>query len=394
MLSGGGARGAYEVGVVAGIIEALQLKPQDRAPFSIFSGTSVGAFNAAFLVGAAHRGDLDIETLTAMWRRLRIRKHMPFSPRNFWRAPADRAPSDGRERASQEYGPRLLDPLPLSLLLREAVDWGQIHRNIDQSRVHAFIVAALDVADGVTTVFTETAPNVRYTPSPDPRRRNHPGRIGPDEVLASAALPFVFPGRKVGGRHLVDGGLRFNTPISPALRAGADRLVVVNLATERPPATASPVDDDHYPNALFLAGKMLNALLLDQVSYDIQVLGRFNRLLEVLDDALPPEARAKVDEVTRRTRGAAYRRVESLVVRPSADIGRIAGEHVRRLRKEGAFPWPLRVLFDRVDSGEPDWEADWASFLLFDGGFAEALVALGRRDLLARRDEVVSFLAV
>ncbi len=385
VLSGGGARGAYEVGVVAGIIEVLGLTDADQAPFSIFCGSSVGAVNSAFFASMGHRGDLGIDRLKDVWRSLDIGTHLSVAPKNLWKPPKDPTPG------SREYGPRLLDPVPLSLHIRDAIEWDRIGRNIDASTVHALVVTALDVADGVTTMFAHTAPNVPFEPSRDPRRRAVDGPVGPDEILASAAIPFLFPGRKVGARHFVDGSLRFNTPIAPALRSGADRLVVVNLITQHPPSSSDLHAESPYPDAVFLAGKMLTALLLDPVGYDLQVLERFNKLLATLDEVLTPQERLRIDDVMRKVRGVAYRHVDSLVVRPSADIGRIAGEHVRRLRESGAFSWAFSMLLERIDKGEEDWEADWASFLLFDGDFAEALIDMGRRDLHARADEVRMF---
>lgn len=399
VLSGGGVRGAYVVGVVAGIVEALGLGPGDPAPFHIFTGTSVGAINASFLASNTHRGDMNVDRLVGLWSSLELNVHLRLEVLERWRRAA-MAMAGSKTRSLQTLGrllsghpePRigwsLLDAAPIERLVTEGIDWDGLRHNLDAGRSHALIITALEVASGRTTMFADLAASARFEPSRDPSRQARYSQITPAHVLASAAIPVLFPTRRIEDSFYCDGGLRFNTPIAPAIRAGAERLVVIPLLRgARRPVTAGQA----YPGLTFLAGKLLNALLTDPVDYDLQVLERLNRLVEILERTLNPGDLAQVQSVLSSSRGAGYRRLEPLVIRPSEDIGVLAGEYLRHnqpgRRLGGPEGWLLRYLRWRTRTPE----ADWASYVLFDGGFAETLIDLGRRDARAQRDEIIAF---
>jgi NTE family protein len=365
VLSGGGARGAYEAGVIAGLVDVL-----GHVHFDLYAGTSVGAINATYLASHAHRPDLGVGDLLQLWTDLSPTTHL---------RPERRALS---RRA-------LLDVRPFEEVVRRGVDWTHLAENIDRSFLEALFIAALDVATGQTAVFADLSPTASYPPSRDPRRRAVRARIGPDHVLASAAIPGVFPPRAVGGGVYYDGGLRFNTPMAPVLRAGAERLVVVSpLHAAQPGEPAvSPDDLDPY----FLAGKMLHAVLLDPFAYDLQVLDRFNQLLEVLDATFEPHEREEFDRRCVELRGTPYRAIDALVISPSRDLGHMGIEHIlehrRRFARQGPGGLVLALLGGRLAKSG----TDLASYLLFDGVFTARLVALGRADVAARAEEVRAF---
>ncbi len=379
VLSGGGMRGAYEVGVVRGLVEALGLTRDSPAPFAIFAGTSVGAINAAYFAANAERGDLDVDGLCAVWRRLRLETHLRIDPIGLLAARKQTA------EGSNNLGRSLLNARPLEVLIGRAIRWKKLRRNIDAGHARALLVAALDVATGRTTIFTDMAPDAQFRPSLDPRRVAVQEHITGEHILASAAIPMMFPARRVGSSFYCDGGLRFNTPIAPAIRAGAERLVVITLhgAAER----AKPVQLDVYPSLAFLAGKVLNALLLDPVVYDLQVLERLNQLVGILEETVPAESMANIDRVLTKVRGAPYRRLDTLIFTPSQDIGELAAKHITDHLASYEVTRLARWLLKTSARGG----ADWAAYLLFDGRFAKQLIELGRRDALARREEIVSF---
>lgn len=387
VLSGGGMRGAYEVGVVEGIVEALDTPVHRPSPFRVFAGTSVGAINAAYMAANTHRADLDIERLRHTWTSLEIERHLQFDPLGFLslRAGLRRTGNGGQDQ--EHFGRSLLDPRPLEAMIASSIEWESLHDNVDAGRTLALLVAALDVATGKTTIFSEIAPAADFRPSRDPRRRAEVGLIGDEHVLASAAIPLLFPARRIGASYYCDGGLRFNTPISPAIRAGADRLVVITLSGTREEGIEPEVKIDEYPSLFFLAGKVMNALLLDQVVYDLAVLKRFNHLVAVMEQALPAQSFAEVERLLVDSRGAPYRRIETLVFNPSEDLGAIATEHLHRHLDSWRLSRIPRWLLG-VARGS---QADWAAYLLFDGGFAERLIELGRKDALARREEIREF---
>lgn len=399
VLSGGGARGAYEAGVVAGIVEVLDAAGLlERSPFSVFTGTSVGAINAAWFAAHAQRADMNVAGLLARWHGLELSKHLSLDPLRFLLGPrfGRRIASWRGDADEPRWGRSLLHPGALEELVESSIPYAQLHENVRSGVVQALIVAALEISSGRTTLFAELAPDHPFEPSRDPRRLALPSEIEARHVLASAAIPLLFPARKIGDHFYCDGGVRFNTPIAPAIRAGARRLVVISLLHPKPAAPAeggAELDADRalnaYPSPIFLLGKVLNALLLDPVSYDLSVLDRFNRLLATLEATLEPHELERVHQVLASSRGLPYRRIETLVFKPSEDIGHLA--HLRA--RSASFASLSSLLVRRLADLGADFEADLLSFILFDGDFARQLTELGHRDALHRSEEITSFFA-
>lgn len=380
VLSGGGARGAYAVGVVQAIVEVLGLSGRDPSPFQVYSGTSVGSINASFFASRAERGDLGVYELRDVWSRLGVNTHLKLRGNV----------SDLRNLATGWFNNAVLDATPLEELVVSHVDFDRLHRNVADGRVLALLLAAFNIGTSQTMIFSERHPDLVVRPSKDPSRLESFGPITADHILASSAMPFVFQARKIDGHYYCDGGVRFNTPISPAIRAGADRLVVISLQpAQRGPTARDPLTD--YPSVPFLAGRLLDALLLDPFEYDLDVLERFNRLTLAMEEALPEDALRRVRAVMSETRGAPYRNLKTLVFSPSEDLGRLANEHLREhlaSYKVGALP---RYFLKKAANPGASWEADWAAYLLFDGRYAERLIELGLRDGYAQRAAIIDF---
>jgi NTE family protein len=389
-------RGAYEVGVVVGINDVLKGVPHRAPLFDVYAGTSVGAINAAYFASNADQPDHAAERLAQLWQSLRLSDHAKVRPLGLWSSGLKRRLE--RLTSSERLGTSLLDTRAIEVVIRRAVDWDRLHRNIASGRVHALMVAALQVVSGRTTVFAEHAPGVQLQAASDARRVTQVCTITPDHVLASAAIPLLFPTRRVGDHYYCDGGLRFNTPIAPAIRAGAERLVVVSVRHMRTAGEINAEEEaDHGERRdlgpLFLIGKLLNALLLDPVAYDLQMMDRLNQMMEVLEEALPAEELERVQKVWIKHRGAPYRRLDTLVFTPSRDLGRAAGEYIRTRLDTSQVETIARYLIDRAASETPQSEADWASYLLFEGGFARELIDIGRADAQAKADEIRRFFA-
>jgi NTE family protein len=383
VLSGGGARGAYEAGVLAGIAELRG--PTERMRFDVITGTSVGAMNAAHIAAHVHREDGGIPALLERWMSLDLATHVRPTLGTLlgWGAGRE-APSGAR------LGRALLDPRPFEALFGTGFPWDKLHDNIRSGRVRALIVSALNVANGRTVSFVELAPAARYFASRDPRRDSWIAPLTADHVLASAAIPLIFPARRLARTYFCDGGLRFNTPMAPAIRAGADRLLVVALRAGRP-ASDEVEAIRSYPNPVFLLGKIFDALLLDPIEYDLQVLERLNRVLGVLEDAASPVVAGLVGRVLEADRGIAYRRIEPLVFRPSKDLGVLALEHFRKRRPRLCAGAASTVLLEKAAALGAHVEADFLSYILFDRVFAKTLIDLGREDVRSRASEVNAF---
>ncbi len=389
-------RGAYEVGVISGILEVLQPKPGDPPLFRVFSGASVGAINAAYLAANAELADHGIQRLVELWKGLRLTDHARLRPLGLARWPRGLLSKLKLLDDAEKLGSSLLDTRAIEVVVRRAIDWDRLHRVIDSGRVTALLIAALHVASGRTIMFTEQAPGTRIISTRDERRASVHEPIGPDHVLASAAIPLLFPSRRIGNHYYCDGGLRFNTPIAPAIRAGADRIVIITVRHNRSPVDVAAVEEADTGGgrdlgAVFLIGKLLNALLLDPVQYDLQVLERLNQVIDILEKTLPQAEFDRVQRVWIQHRGMPYRKLQTLVFTPSRDLGEVAGAYIKKhLRTDNLQPL-ARYLIERAIQSTPTGEADWASYLLFDGGFAGELIAVGHADALSRREEVLAF---
>ena len=375
MLSGGGVRGAYEAGAVKGITEILELKSSDACPFQIFTGTSVGAINATYLAACAEQGDMAIDGLIETWCALKVSDYIQLDILRGLRA----------KRKQRDNGNSLIDANPLAQLIEHKIPFDRLHLNRREGIVKSLVVAALDIAKGKTTMFAQISDDWTFRPSHDPFRNALLTNIELEHVLASAALPFIFPLRKIGKRFYCDGGLRHNTPITPAIRSNANKIVIIP-ALRSPKGKREETNSDTYPNLTFVAGKLLNALLADPLEKDLAIVNRFNRLVEVLDSALTPEERKRVNEVFLDTRGHEYRLLDTLTIRPSRDIGVLAGNRIKE-GVGGTMGWFLKQVLKRTGSDE----ADWASYVLFDGEFAKHVIEMGKQDAWEMRDQIKQF---
>jgi NTE family protein len=387
VLSGGGMRGAYEVGVLAGLLEALSTSGRPTAPFDLAAGASVGAINAAFVAANSQAPGLNLDRLIHAWSSMDFGS--VFSPQllAFFRQLFRGTMPPAKEQ--QRLGTSLLNPAPLEALVKETVDFDALHSNVQRGAIKGLFIAALQVATGKTTIFCELASNTIYRQSKDPRRAVALEAVTLDHVLASTAIPLLFPARRVGNQFYCDGGLRLNTPIAPVIRAGAERLVIVSTTYVDRLSVAPSTDNlATYPSLAFLTGKVLNALLVDPLAYDLQILSRINDLVDVHQRGLQEHSRDELKQRMVRRRGASYRHIETLVFVPSQDIAKLASQYLKdNLKRFDIGLLARRLLRSAAEEGN----ADWATYLLFDGGFAEQVIELGRRDALRRRDEIRAF---
>ncbi len=395
VLSGGGSRGAYEAGIIHYLRTDLARRLGRHVPIDIVSGTSVGAINAAFLAATMADPDAQAAQLVASWRALRIEELISLRPMDVVRAVRlllggePRPPAPGSFR----YG-GLLETSGLERFVIRVIPWRSIDRNLRDRHLHALSVSSTHVGTGHTVVFLSSAEPVPREWSRDPFVRHRAARIGPRHVLASAAIPMLFPAVKIGDEYYTDGGLRQNTPMSPAIRLGADRLLLVSLRHVAPePKELERERAEAYPKPLFLAGKALNALLLDHTEYDLARMQRINLILEAGAASFGDKFEDMMNHALIRLRGAPLRRIQAVHIRPSEDIGTLAAQFVRsgRMQVHGGF---ARRLIQRLAAGEARHESDLLSYLLFDGNFASQLIELGRHDAANKADELAELFDV
>lgn len=401
VLSGGGARGAYEAGIIRYIRDELPPKVRAHARFEIICGTSVGAINGCFLAANAHNPELQGRALAQVWERLRIEGVYKVGWRELANLPRFLLGSRGRGELDDVVGPGrlggLLNTAPMEQLIRRGLRWHSITRNLENGDLHAVALNATHIASGKTHTFVQLAGGGLPPWSTDPGVEARAVTIGPQHPLASAAIPWIFPAVDIDGEVYCDGGLKLNTPISPALRLGADRLLVIGLRHAQTKAEVKAKAKeriDQYPSAPFLLGKILNALLLDKTEYDLGRLERFNALLEAGESAFGSSFEEALGNVMRPRRGMAYRKVEALHVRPNEDIAEVASRHARLGSVASRAGGVVGPLIRRIADAGGDNEGDLLSYLLFDGEYAADLVRMGMRDADAQRQELIDFFRV
>jgi NTE family protein len=381
ILSGGGARGAYEVGVLSYVLDTFAQLRGKAPPIDIVCGTSVGALNACYLAAHLESARQGMLRLVDMWTALRLPDVLGFGL----------AQAIGLPRVLFGGGATttgVFDVTPMAKLIEREIPWRAIARTLRHGYLSALSVSATEVTTGRTVIFMQTGPDGTLPTTAPPRTVVRGALIGPIHALASAAIPILFPSVRIGRELFMDGGVRQNTPIAPALRLGATHVLAIGLSREVR-GVESGGEDARSPGASFVLGKVLNAFLLDHVQNDIETLTRVNHLLEDGQRAYGPEFLQKINALATRRGDPAYKRVETLIVRPSEDIGRLAAAYVRSGKIRGGAAMARR-LFTVVDVGEAT-EADLASYLLFDGDFARKLIELGHADAAARRHEIAEF---
>jgi NTE family protein len=284
----------------------------------------------------------------------------------------------------------VFDPAPLSALVGRTVRWRQLRRNIRSGALRALTVSTTHVGTGQPVIFVDAAPGVGIPKGLGLHALVRRAKIGQHHVLASAAIPLIFPPVEIGDEIHCDGGLRLNTPMGPSVHLGMNRLLVVGLSTPHAPGGRA-VQDGKYPGATYMLGKVLNAFLLDHVNTDLLEVQRINDFLKDGIRAYGPEFLDRINEAAKVRGALAQRRLlNSLVLRPTTDIGQVASDYLASNRVR--FGKSLgRAFISMLDVGAGA-DADLASYLLFDGGFAQTLIEMGRRDAHARRDEIEAFL--
>ncbi len=398
VLSGGGARGAYEAGVLSWLFERVYPRLPKGFEFDIISGTSVGAIHSAYVASTAHlSGTARAQPLLETWRDMALGNVLDFGLGDLVTFPL-RVLGIGSYRrtgagsAVPDTLGGLVNVAPLERLVEERIAWPDLRRNLDAGRPGALCIACTEVDSGRVAVFLD-GPMADTTPWRfDTHVQADVTPITSRHVRASAAIPFLFPAVRINDRYYLDGGLRINTPLSPALRLKADHVIVVALKSKPMAQSGIPYTD---PKAItqpaFLLGKVLNALLLDQLEQELRRLDVMNAMIEGTEEALGAACLGPINEAIKAKRGVEYRKVSHLVIRPSEDLGVMAARAYRSgTRSSGVLGGLLARTALR---GVPEDEADLFSYLYFDGNFTRPLVELGREDTRRQEDAIVALLS-
>lgn len=387
VLAGGGARGAYEVGVLYYLFVDGPAELREMARFSVLSGTSIGALNVSATAATIHQPAVGIRRLAELWRTLSIDDVLRVGLGGLVSIPSWLI---GRNKTRESIFPGG----PVQAIIEDSIDWNRIHVNLAEGHLEAVSISCTQVPTGKTVVFYETGDGRPRAFSRDPHVWPVHARLGPHHCRASAAIPFVFPAVSIDGIPYVDGGLRQNTPLSPALRLGSTRLLVVGLGHDKEMSDESTSIDLRrgLNSPVILLAKVLNALMLDHVDYDLVRLEHINQILRDGEQVFGPQFKSRMNAMFASRRGAGYRYIPTLALRPGKDLGKIAADHVRSgsLRSDRRLTTRVIRTLARMESRD---EADLTSYVLFDGAYCEKLIELGIEDAKARGDELIKFFA-
>ena len=368
VLTGGGARAAYQVGVLRAISELL---PKNiRNPFPIISGTSAGAVNAAVLAANGSDFRRGVRQLMTVWKNFHAHHVYRADPAgvflNTSRFALATLLGGGLGRRTQVS---LLDNSPLAELLRTRLDFSTIQAAIDGGDLTAVSVTCSGYTSGQSVTFFQGVPGVE--PWQRARRIGIAMPIGADHVLASSALPFIFPAVHIHREYFGDGSMRQTAPLSPALHLGADRLFIIGVGRQLQANVSERTKTEGYPSLAQIAGHCLNSIFLDALEVDLERLQRVNRTLA----RLPPAAR--------NDNALPLHQVDFRLFSPSVELERIAMSFVHEL------PRSMRILLHGALTRRG---SNLVSYLLFEKAYCRALIQLGYDDSMGRKDDIMEFL--
>ena len=366
VLPGGGARGAFQVGVLKALAE---LTPHGQPnPFSVISGTSAGAVNSVVLASRALEFRSAVAELERVWGHFRC--HHVYKTDHL-----TMLKSSLHWMASIVLGgwlvgtPKsLLNNAPLRALLNSNVHFPRIRDAIDAGCLDAVAVTAAGYASTRSTTFFEAHPELQGWERT--RRSGRNLELNLDHLMASIAVPMVFPPVRIGNEFFGDGAMRQATPLSPAVHLGADRILVIGIRDETGEKVPEVPGDP--PSFGQIAGYMLDTLFMDGLYSDLERVTRINELLDTL-----PDESVEVGETTMRP-------IDTMLIVPSEDLRVIAHKHRAEL------PFAIRALLRGVGGSSPG-ENRLLSFLLFEQAYTRELIALGYRDAMKVKDELLDF---
>ena len=366
-MTGGGARAAYQIGVLNAIAEML---PSDApSPFTIICGTSAGAINAASLAAKSDHFKNSVRRMHNVWSNFTSEQVFRIDAFGIIKTVSHLLLAmvlGGLGKHSPIY---ILDRTPLRKLLETFIDSSVYQRAIEKETLHALSVNATGYSSHQSVSFYHGHPSLKNWKRA--QRIGFSTRITVDHLMASSAIPFLFSPVKLNREFFSDGSIRQTAPISPALHLGADRVLVIG--NRQVDYELERVSDPKPPTLGEIAGHTLNSIFLDSLDADIERLQRINKTVNLIDDQ------------SREKHGVTLRQIEVQVISPSNDIGKMAAEHAHEL------PRSIKVLLRSIGAYSKT-DSSFMSYLLFEKGYCNALIKLGYEDTLREKENILHFL--
>jgi NTE family protein len=367
VLTGGGARAAYQVGVLSAIAKFM---PRNHGvPFPIICGTSAGAINSTALACYASCFQLGVKKLEWVWKNLDpSRIYHSDALRVFSHLSAGLLGSFQADYANKSAR-SLLNNAPLRDLLNMVVDFNRIDTNIRRGYLSAVSVTASSYSSGDSISFFQSKESI--SPWFRAKRRGEPTQLNSQHLMASAAIPLVFPSAKIKHDHLGDGSIHQLSPLSPAIHLGAEKIFVVGVEQPKEPIHARE-NNPHPPTTATIAGHLLDSVFSDTLQSDIERMERVNHTLSLIPEDL-------------KNQTAGLKSINSLVINPSHDFNAIAVKYYDKL------PLSIRLLLRSVGITN-DAESSLVSYLLFEKNYCKELISLGFNDALEQESKIREFL--
>ncbi|MBC7740796.1 MAG: patatin-like phospholipase family protein [Bdellovibrionaceae bacterium] len=361
ILSGGGARGAYQVGVLKGLAEILPEKK--KSPFQILSGVSAGAINCSKLASEIEHFSNAVEKLIYLWSQ--ISSDQVFKT-DFLSLNKFSLGLFGERKLNS-----VLETAPLRELINRNCDFAKIKKNLENEIIEAVIITANNYEHSSAVSFIQTLEN--HSVWKESRRQAKRTIINADHIMASSAIPMLFPPIRIGNQFYGDGCVRNNTPCSPSIRMGAEKLFVIGVRQQLSAETSAGLENESEksPSMIRILNTLLNAVLLDSVEQDVMRIQRINQLTQFVE--------------SKKKLASGLKEIPALCIAPSQDIGEIARAHAHRL------PRLLRMTISAF--GSLDDASEILSYLLFEPNFCKQLIDMGYHDAMESKSQIKKFFA-
>jgi len=368
ILSGGGARAAYQVGVLKAISELL---PRGAAnPFPLICGTSAGAINSAALAIYGARFSEAVGRLLRIWRNFHVHQVFRSDFIGIVKSGAHWMSAFFLGGLGTGNHVSLLDRRPLGALLKKYVPCHRIAESLDAGVLESLAITASSYGSGKSVIFYQTGKEIK--PWFRARRYGKEEVITVQHLMASSAIPFMFSAIKINNEYFGDGSMRQTAPISPVLHMGADKVLVIGV-TNSDIETKPAIDEPDYPSLAQIAGHILNSIFLDSLEADLERLQRINKTLGQI-----PSHRLE-------EHGTKLRPIDVLVVEPTEDLQIISSKYIKSL------PWTIRLLLRGIGAFNKNGSS-LISYLMFEKPYCRELISLGYADAMQRKDEFIEFL--